>query len=136
MTYIRFFFILYWFTPFLKFGPLPTEIPRCAPVYDQYFKVNLNNLKSTWKGIMSLIANKHSNINLPTHNNSAAVTDPLYIANIFNYYFRSIAEKTKANINCFDKSFQDFLHYPKAAFTLIYTLIVYILLANKIIYNK
>ena len=58
---------------------------------------------------MSLIANKHSNKNLSTHN-SATITDPLYIANIFNYYFRSIAEKTNANINCFDKSFQDFLH--------------------------
>ena len=28
----------------------------------------------------------------------AAVTDPLLIANIFNDYFSSITEKTKANI--------------------------------------
>ena len=33
MTYIRFFFILYWFVLFLKFGPLPSENPRCAPIY-------------------------------------------------------------------------------------------------------
>ena len=38
----------------------------------------------------------------------ATVTDPLGIANIFNYYFSSITEKTKANI----KSFQNFLHHP------------------------
>ena len=31
MTYIRFFFVLYWFDPFLKFGLLPSENPRCAP---------------------------------------------------------------------------------------------------------
>ena len=30
MTYIRFFLVLYWFAPFLKFGPLPSENPRCA----------------------------------------------------------------------------------------------------------
>ena len=30
MTYIRFFFVLYWFAPFLKFGPLPSGSPRCA----------------------------------------------------------------------------------------------------------
>ena len=33
MTYIRFFYVLYWFAPFLKFGPLPSENPRCAPEY-------------------------------------------------------------------------------------------------------
>ena len=42
----------------------------------------------------------------------ATVTDPLHIANIFNYYFSSIAEKTKANIKFSHKSFQDFLHHP------------------------
>ena len=26
-----FFFVLYWFTSFLKFGPLPSENPKCAP---------------------------------------------------------------------------------------------------------
>ena len=31
MTYIRLFFVLYWFAPFLKFGPLPSENPRCGP---------------------------------------------------------------------------------------------------------
>ena len=31
MTYICFFFVLYWFALFLKFGPLPSENPRCMP---------------------------------------------------------------------------------------------------------
>ena len=42
---------------------------------------------------------------------SAAVTDPQCIANIFNDYFSSIAEKTKANIKFSNKSFQYFLHH-------------------------
>ena len=53
--------------------------------YEQFFKNNLNNLKNKWKGIRSLIAIKHSsasNIHIITH--KSAVTDPLYITNIFN----------------------------------------------------
>ena len=34
MTYIRFFFVLYWFARFLKFGLLPSENPRRAPVLE------------------------------------------------------------------------------------------------------
>ena len=67
-----------------------------------------------WKGIRSLIAVKHlsaSNIHMLTHE-GATVTDPLHIANIFNDYFSSIAEKTKASIKFLNKSFQDFLHHP------------------------
>ena len=33
MNYIRFLFVLYWFAPFLKFGPLPSENPRCELVH-------------------------------------------------------------------------------------------------------
>ena len=69
--------------------------------YERFFKNNLNNLKNIWKGIRSLIAIKHSpasNIHMLTHK-GATVTDPLNIANIFNDYFSSITEKTKANIN-------------------------------------
>ena len=81
--------------------------------YERFFKNNLNNLKNIWKGIRSLIAIKHSpasNIHMLTHK-GATVTDPLHIANIFNDYFSSIAEKTKANIKFLNKSFQDFLHH-------------------------
>ena len=83
--------------------------------YERLLKNNLNNLKNIWKDIRSLIAIKHSpasNIHMLTHK-GATVTDPLHIANIFNDYFSSIAEKTKANIKFSNKSFQDFLHHPK-----------------------
>ena len=51
MAYIHFFLVLYWFVPFLKFGPLPSQNPRCAPVQDGYsFKgVSLTSLeKKIW----------------------------------------------------------------------------------------
>ena len=54
-----------------------------------------------------------SKIQMLTHK-GATVTDSLHIANIFNDYFSSIAEKTKANIKFSNKSFQDFLHHPNA----------------------
>ena len=49
----------------------------------------------------------------------ATVTDPLRIANIFNDYFSSIAEKTKANIKFLNKSFHDFFHHPNEEFLFI-----------------
>ena len=82
--------------------------------YERFFKNNLNNLRNIWKGIRRLIAIKNSsasNIHMLTHK-GAIVTDPLHIANIFNEYFSSIAEKTTANIKFSNKSFEDFLHHP------------------------
>ena len=73
--------------------------------YERFFKNNLNNLKNIWKGISCLIAIKHppaSKIQMLTHK-GATVTNSLYIANIFNDYFSSIAEKTKANIKFSNK---------------------------------
>ena len=63
---------------------------------------------------MSMLAIKHlsgSNIHMLTHK-GATVTDPLRFGNIFNAYFSSMAEKTKANIKISNKSFQDFLYHP------------------------
>ena len=42
----------------------------------------------------------------------ATVIYSLHTANIFDYYFSSIAEKTIVNIKFSNKSFQDFLHHP------------------------
>ena len=61
-----------------------------------------------------MIAIKHSSasiLHMLTHK-GATVTDPLHIANIFNDYFSSITEKTKANTEFSNKSVQDFLDDP------------------------
>ena len=47
-TYICFFFVLYWFAPFLKFGPLPSENPRCAPALELLIR-ELQGKKQQWQ---------------------------------------------------------------------------------------
>ena len=44
MNYIRFFFVLYWFPHFLKFGSLPSENPRCAPEVDNEKIIKVTNI--------------------------------------------------------------------------------------------
>ena len=66
--------------------------------YDKYFEKNWNNIKNTWKGIKSPISLKTVASNVPTVlslDNGDTVTNPYDIANTFNNYFASIAEKTK-----------------------------------------
>ena len=48
-----------------------------------------------------------SNIHMLTCQ-GATVTDPLHIANIFNDYFSSIAEKTEVNIKFLNNRFKSF----------------------------
>ena len=62
MTYIRFFFVLYWFALFLKFGPLPPKNPRCAPDNDNnwYFLVAYSPSKPNYL----IYKNKQKSCNL------------------------------------------------------------------------
>ena len=81
--------------------------------YGNFFQTNLNDIKNIWKGIRNLISLKQSpksNIHLLSHNNETK-TDPKNIANIFNDYFISIAEKAKTKIKFSNKSFTGFLYY-------------------------
>ena len=66
--------------------------------YDEYFEINWNNMKSTWKGIKSLISLKTVVSNVPTVlslDNDDTITNPYDIANTINNYFVTIAETTK-----------------------------------------
>ena len=80
--------------------------------YDKYFERNWNNIKSTWKGIKSLISLKTVASNVPTVlslDNGDTITNPYDIANNFNKYFASIAEATKKSIKYSHKHFSDYL---------------------------
>ena len=62
--------------------------------YDKYFERNWNNIKSTWKGIKSLISLKTVASNVPTVlslDNRDNITNPYDIANTFNNYSASVA---------------------------------------------
>ena len=80
--------------------------------YDKYFKRNCNNIKSTWKGMKSIISLKTVASNVPTVlplDNGDTITNPYDIANTFNNYFTSIAETTKKSIKFSHKHFSDYL---------------------------
>ena len=68
--------------------------------YNHYFKTNWNNIKSTWKGIKSIlnINNTHSNIPKILVSNDNASAEPVQIGNIFNNFFTCISAKTKESI--------------------------------------
>ena len=66
--------------------------------YHKYFERNWNNIKSTWKGIKSLISLKTVTFHVPTIlsiDNGDIITNPYDIVNTFNNYFASIAETMK-----------------------------------------
>ena len=74
----------------------------------------MNNIKNAWKGIRNLISWKQSAspyIHLWSQDNET-VSNPKKIVNIFNDYFSTIAEKTKAKVRFLNKSFDKFLQHP------------------------
>ncbi len=59
-----------------------------------YFSNNSDNIKKTWQGIKSIISIRETSHNLPTMSvNNINESDPTKIANGFNSYFSTIAEK-------------------------------------------
>ena len=79
----------------------------------KFFENNLKNLKSTWKGIKSIISIKSSCSNSPmlltyTYQNDS-IDNPERIANTFNNYISTIGEKTQAKINHSHKNYTDYL---------------------------
>ena len=71
----------------------------------------MNNIKSTWKGIKSIITIKNLSSDIPKilRYNGLNITKKVEISNIFNNYFAANAEKTKENINPSHKHISDFL---------------------------
>ena len=65
--------------------------------YNQYFRANMNNIKSTWNGIKSIITIKNLSYNIPKSllYNGLTITNKVEISYIFNNSFAAVAEKTK-----------------------------------------
>ena len=80
--------------------------------YQRYFSIHKNNLQKIWKGIKEIINIKSKNFDHPTciQVDDQTITDPTNIANSFNDYFSSIADKIlqKRKYNG-TKSYRDFL---------------------------
>ena len=76
-----------------------------------FFAKNINNIKKTWKGIKSVININTSNRNQPSSLmvNSKLVTEPKQVAETFNEYFTTIAEKLQNKIKHAPRNFSSFL---------------------------
>ena len=101
---------------FKNYRNLLTSLVRKSKTnyFKQYFEENKKNLKSVWNGIKSII-NTSKNTNGPPsmlNINSKTITDPNLIADSFNSYFGTIAQKIKNNIKQSNKCFSDFLNSP------------------------
>ena len=71
----------------------------------------MKNIKSTWKGIKSIITitNLSSDIPNSLSCNGSTIINQLEISNVFNNYFATIAKKNKKNINPSHKHVRNFL---------------------------
>ena len=79
--------------------------------YDKYFEKKWNSIKTTWKGIKSIISLNTVASHVPTvvsFDNDDTLTNPYDIVNTLNNYFASIAEATKKSIKYLDKHFSDY----------------------------
>ena len=79
--------------------------------YTKYFKDNANNIKNTWNGINQIIniKGKRSNQVLSILSKNELITDPKLIANSFNEYFCTIAQKLQSKIYHSNQNFNKYL---------------------------
>ena len=91
---------------------LPTLMKESKKYYfTNYFQNNLNDLKSTWKGIKNLISLKELPNATPSNifDNGRILTEPQEIANDFNKYFVNVATDIQSSIRYSKNKFHDFL---------------------------
>ena len=79
-----------------------------------YFKTNMNNSKKIWKGINEIIHNKFSKdiTDIFLDDNGSIITDQKVVANKFNKFYTSIAEKLVTKLGKPSNKFQDYLKNP------------------------
>ena len=79
--------------------------------FTNYFQNNLNNLKSTWKGIKNLISLKALPNAAPSNifDNGRILTEPQEIGNDFNKSFVNVVTDIQSSIRYSKNEFHDFL---------------------------
>ena len=84
--------------------------------YQHYFAENCENIKKTWTGIKSIINVRSVSNNQPSSMliDKNLKTNPTDIAEGFNAYFSTIAEKLLPKHTAGTKNFSDYLSEPVA----------------------
>ena len=82
--------------------------------FTQYFQKNSRNSKKIWQGINEYLNRKKQNNsnNITLNINGNNITEPLNIANIFNNFFTSIADKIRTKIPVFFNNYHQYLKNP------------------------
>ena len=91
---------------------MPTLTKESKKYYfTNYFQNNLNNLKSTWKGIKNLISLKALPNAAPSNifDNGRILTEPQEIGNDFNKSFVNVVTDIQSSIRYSKNEFHDFL---------------------------
>ena len=91
---------------------MPTLTKESKKYYStNYFQNNLNNLKSTWKGIKNLISLKALPNAAPSNifDNGRILTEPQEIGNDFNKSFVNVVTDIHSSIRYSKNEFHDFL---------------------------
>ena len=82
--------------------------------FNWYFKINMDNSKKVWKGISEIINNKFSKDNEEIYldDNGNIITNQKTVANKFNKFYTSVAEKLVLKLGNPATKFQDYLKNP------------------------
>ncbi len=82
--------------------------------FSWYFKANINNSKKIWKGIKEIIHNKSSKDNeaIFLDDNGCIITDQKKVANKFNKFYTTIADKLVTKLGKPSTKYQDYLRNP------------------------
>ena len=92
------------------------RICRCskANYFVNYFHKNSRDIRKIWQGVKGIISLKASSSTKPIslEINGTVTSDPLLVANSFNSYFSSVADKIRSKIPESDKHFSSFLKQP------------------------
>ena len=74
----------------------------------EYFQKHAKNSKETWNKINQILNNKKSGSdNIYLSKNGIIITDPKQVANQFNDYFVTVAEKLTEKIGQTNNKYQD-----------------------------
>ena len=82
--------------------------------FSWYFKVNIHNSKKIWQGINEIVHNKHTKLmeEIFLDENGNIITDQKKVANKFNKFYTTIADKLVANLGKPATKYQDYLKNP------------------------
>ena len=106
----------FYFSSFKRYRNLVVGLCRRskAKYFDDYFHQNAKNIRKIWKGVKEIVSLKSSSTSKPIslRIDDIVTSNPEIVANSFNSYFSSVADKIRSKIPESNKHFTSFLKHP------------------------